>query len=249
MNGSFDQRGSFRIVRQSWNPSIFGMRTSETTASTSSSFSRTASAASPSGAVSVSWPERAKRAVSRRRWGDESSTRRMRMNPSLPIDRTAPAYNSAMIGEPHLRLGADRFVTGRGRFVEDVGGPDMLHAAVLRSPHAHARLVRIDTRRALQAPGVQAVLTAADVPAAAIIPNRVPAPAGTERYLQPAIAREVVRYVGEPVALVVADDPYLARDALERIDAVYEPLPACPSTAAALAPGAPRLFAGTDSNN
>ena len=98
-------------------------------------------------------------------------------------------------------------------------------------------------------PGVQAVLTAADVPAAAIIPNRVPAPAGTDRYLQPAIARDVVRYVGEPVALVVADDPYLAWDALELIDVEYEPLPACPSVADALAPGAPRLFARTDSNN
>ena len=71
------------------------------------------------------------------------------------------------------------------------------------TPSARARL-----------PGVQAVLTAADVPATAIIPNRVPAPAGTDRYLQPAIARDVVRYVGEPVALVVADDPYLAWDAL-----------------------------------
>ena len=154
-----------------------------------------------------------------------------------------------MIGESHLRLGADRFVTGTGRFVEDVSVPGMLHAAVLRSPHAHARLVRIDAKRAREAAGVQAVLTAADVPAAAIIPNRVPAPAGTDRYLQPAIARDVVRYVGEPVALVVADDPYLAWDALGLIDAVYEPLPVCASVADALAPGAPRLFAGTDANN
>src|SRR6185295_18783664 len=148
-----------------------------------------------------------------------------------------------------LRLGADRFVTGRGRFVEDVGRPDMLHAAVLRSPHAHARLVRIDAKRALQAPGVQAVLTAADVPAAAVIPNRVPAPAGADRYLQPAIARGVVRYVGEPVALVVADDPYVARDAAELVDVTYETLPACTSVAAAMALAAPRLFAGTESNN
>jgi carbon-monoxide dehydrogenase large subunit len=127
--------------------------------------------------------------------------------------------------------------------------PGLLHAAVLRSPHAHARLVSIDAKRARDLAGVHAVLTAADVPTAAVIPNRVPAPAGTDRYLQPAIARTVVRYVGEPVALVVADDPYVARDAVERLDAVYEPLPACPSVTAALAPGAPRLFAGTDSNN
>jgi carbon-monoxide dehydrogenase large subunit len=154
-----------------------------------------------------------------------------------------------MIGQSHPRLGGGPLVTGTGRFVDDVRVPGMLHAAVLRSPHAHARLVSLDAKRARDLPGVHAVLTAADVPAAAIIPNRVPAPAGTDRYLQPAIARTVVRYVGEPVALVVADDPYLARDAAELIDAVYEPLPPCPSVGDALAPGAPRLFAGTDSNN
>jgi carbon-monoxide dehydrogenase large subunit len=154
-----------------------------------------------------------------------------------------------MIGQSHPRLGGEPLVTGAGRFVDDVRVPGMLHAVVLRSPHAHARLVSVDAKGAREVPGVQAVLTAADVPLAAIIPNRVPAPAGTDRYLQPAIARTVVRYVGEPVALVVADDPYLARDALDRIDVVYEPLPACPSVAGALAPGAPRLFAGTDTNN
>src|SRR4029453_9630889 len=170
--------------------------------------------------------------VRSRRWGDESSTRRMRMSPSLPIGRAAPAYNPAMIGESHLRLGADRFVTGTGRFVEDVRVPGLLHAAVLRSPHAHARLMRIDAKRAREIAGVHAVLTAADVPATAIIPHPVPAPAGPHPHLQPAIARDVVRYVGEPVALVVADDPYVALDALERIDVVYEPLPRCPSAAA-----------------
>jgi len=154
-----------------------------------------------------------------------------------------------MIGESHPRLGGEALVRGRATFVDDVRMPGLLHAAVLRSPHAHARIVSIDAKRALDLAGVHAVLTAADVPAAAIIPNRVSAPAGTDRYLQPAIARTVVRYVGEPVALVVADDPCIARDALERLDAVYEPRPACPSVAAALAPGAPRLFEGTDSNN
>jgi len=154
-----------------------------------------------------------------------------------------------MIGESRRRLGGDRFVAGAGHFVDDVRMPGMLHAAVLRSPHAHARLVSVDATRALALAGVRAVLTAADVPAAAVIPNRVPAPPGTDRYLQPAIARGVVRFVGEPVALVVADDPYVARDALDVVDARYEPLAPCASVAQALAPGAPRLFAGTDSNN
>ena len=154
-----------------------------------------------------------------------------------------------MIGDAHPRLGGGRFVSGTARFVDDVRVPGMLHAAVLRSPHAHARLVSIDTKRARDLAGVHAVLTAADVPAAAIIPNRVPAPSGTERYLQPAIARDVVRFVGDDERDRLADDPYVARDALDRVDVVYQPLPACASTADALAAGAARLFASTDSNN
>ena len=154
-----------------------------------------------------------------------------------------------MIGESHHRLGGDRLAAGAGRFVADVRVPGMLQAAVLRSRHAHARLVSIDAKRALELPGVRTVLTAADVPANAIIPNRVGAPPGTERYLQPAIARGVVRYVGEPVALVVADDRYVAEDALALIDVVYDPLPVCASSTQALTPGAPLLFTGTESNN
>jgi carbon-monoxide dehydrogenase large subunit len=154
-----------------------------------------------------------------------------------------------MIGHSHGRLGGDRLVSGRGHFVDDVRVDGLLHAAVVRSPHAHARVGGLDVGRARALPGVHAVLTGADVPTAAVIPNRVAAPAGTERYLQPAIARDVVRFVGEPVALVVADDPYVARDAAELVTVVWEPLPACASVADALAPGAPRLFAATESNN
>ncbi|HVQ78247.1 MAG TPA: xanthine dehydrogenase family protein molybdopterin-binding subunit [Candidatus Binatia bacterium] len=154
-----------------------------------------------------------------------------------------------MIGASHYRIGGDRLVAGAGRFVGDVGAPGMLHAAVLRSPHAHARIASIDATRALRRPGVHAVITAADVPEAAVIPNRVGAPPGTERYLQPAIARGVVRYAGEPVALVVAEDAYLAADALDLIEVAYEPRPVCASVGSALEPGAPRLFPGTDSNN
>src|SRR5213079_891419 len=154
-----------------------------------------------------------------------------------------------MIGDSHYRLGGEKYVTGSGRFTDDVRVDGMLHAVVLRSPHAHARIVSIDAKRAREMSGVRAVLTADDVPASAIIPNRVAAPAGADRYLQPAIARGLVRFVGEPVALVVADDPYVARDALELIDVGYETLPACASVAAALAPAAPRLFAATESNN
>jgi carbon-monoxide dehydrogenase large subunit len=154
-----------------------------------------------------------------------------------------------MIGAPLTRLGAEPLLTGRGRFVADVRAEGALEAVVLRSRHAHARLGGIDARRALAMPGVRAVLTAADIPTAAIIPNRVPVPDGATRYLQPAIARDVVRYVGEPVAVLVADNRYLAEDALEAIAVEYAPLPVAASVAAALAPGAPRLFPDTDSNN
>ncbi|PYN57100.1 MAG: hypothetical protein DMD92_14660 [Candidatus Rokuibacteriota bacterium] len=155
----------------------------------------------------------------------------------------------AMLGVSHPRLGGERLATGRGRFVADVRPEGLLEAAVLRSPHAHARVLRVDAARALRLPGVRAVLTAADVPASAVIPNRVPAPEGTAAYLQPAIARGVVRYVGEPVALVVADDRYIAEDALALVHVDWAPLPACASVAAALAPDAQHLFAGTDGNN
>src|SRR5262249_53340754 len=130
-----------------------------------------------------------------------------------------------MIGESHPRLGGDRLASGAGCFCADVRVPGMLQAAVLRSSHAHARLVSVDAKRALELPGVRAVLTAADVPVTAVIPNRVGAPPGTERYLQPAIARAVVRYAGEPVALVVADDRYVADHPLALIPLVSHPLP------------------------
>ncbi|HYB43083.1 MAG TPA: xanthine dehydrogenase family protein molybdopterin-binding subunit [Candidatus Methylomirabilis sp.] len=152
------------------------------------------------------------------------------------------------VGTAHPRLGGERLVTGAGQFVADIARPGMLEAAVLRSPHPHARIARIDVARALALPGVRAVVTSADIPEAAVIPNRVPAPAGAERYLQPAIARDVVRYAGEPVALVVADDRYVAEDALDLVEVSYDPLPACASVAEALRPGAPRLFPRSDSN-
>src|SRR2546429_254948 len=95
----------------------------------------------------------------------------------------------AMLGVSPPRLGGERLAAGRGRFVADVRPEGLLEAAVLRSPHAHARVLRVDAARAFGLPGVRAVLTSADVPASAVIPNRLPAPEGTAAYLQPAIAR------------------------------------------------------------
>jgi carbon-monoxide dehydrogenase large subunit len=127
-----------------------------------------------------------------------------------------------------------RFVTGRGRYVDDLKFPGMLHAVVVRSTHAHALLRGIDASAALALPGVAAVYTFADVAAqAAPIPVRTGPLAGTERYLQRPLAADRVRYVGEPVALVVARDRYVAEDAAELVAVDYAPLPAVVDAAAA----------------
>jgi carbon-monoxide dehydrogenase large subunit len=133
----------------------------------------------------------------------------------------------AYIGAPIRRQEDVRFLTGRARFVDDIKLPQMLHAAILRSPQAHARIVSMDTARALAMPGVAAVYTFRDiVPYARPIPIRLYPLPGLERFLQYPLARNTVRYVGEPVAVVVATSRYVAEDALEAIEIHYAPLPA-----------------------
>jgi CO/xanthine dehydrogenase Mo-binding subunit len=116
-------------------------------------------------------------------------------------------------------------VMGRGRFVADVPAPDALAAFIVRSTEAHARLIAVDGARAAAMPGVRAVLTAADLERERFIPLRVHSRGEMERRRQPVIARDRVRYAGEPVAVVVADDPYLAEDAAERVEVGLDPLP------------------------
>ncbi len=130
------------------------------------------------------------------------------------------------IGSPVKRQEDVRFLTGTAQYVADVKLPGMLHAAVLRSPHAHARITSIDASEALSLPGVHAVYTFQDIaPLARPIPVRVFHLPGLEDFLQNHLAVDKVRYVGEPVALVVAESRYLAEDALEAVQVDYEPLP------------------------
>jgi len=155
---------------------------------------------------------------------------------------------TAPIGLPLRRKEDERLLTGRGRYLDDVRVPGLLHAAIVRSPHAHARLRGVDARAALALPGVAAVLTAADLPACAVgVPPLITGPA-LRAYRHPALAGDVVRHVGEGVALVVADDPYRAADGVDAVVVDYEPLPAASSVEAALAPGAPRVFADWPDN-
>ena len=120
-----------------------------------------------------------------------------------------------------------RLLTGRATFVDDVHLPGLLHAAVLRSPHAHARITSVDTSEALRLPGVEAVFTYGDLgPDVKPIPMRMHRLPGLERFLQSPLASGTVRYVGEPIAVVVAESLAIAEDGLEAINVVYEPLPA-----------------------
>lgn len=131
-------------------------------------------------------------------------------------------------------------VTGAGRFVDDLRVADCLHLAVLRSPHAHARILRIDTGAAARAPGVVGVFTGPDLGAANhALPTSAPHPALPLVCGIRPLAVDRVRFVGEPVAAVVAGDPYLAHDALDLIRVDWAPAPAVVGVEAALAPGAP----------
>jgi carbon-monoxide dehydrogenase large subunit len=137
-----------------------------------------------------------------------------------------------MFGEPVQRVEDQRFLRGHGRYVDDVlVGQQVLHAAVLRSPHAHARIVDIDVSDVLDVDGVRLVWTHEDLgggtaPAMAEpLPLLIPHPQLTHGRTQYALAKDEVNYVGEAIALVVADDRYLAEDAVGRIKVSYEFLP------------------------
>src|SRR5437773_5318451 len=146
------------------------------------------------------------------------------------------------IGQPVRRKEDGRLLTGRGRYVADLQLPGLLHAAIVRSPHAHARVERVDARRALAQPGVVAVLTIAELPeCAAAVPPLV-ASSRFRAYAQPALAGPEVRHAGEAVAVVVADDTYRAADAGEAVEVQYAVLRATAGVADAQAPDAPRVF-------
>ena len=139
-----------------------------------------------------------------------------------------------------------RMLLGRGRFTGDLTRPGLLHAAFVRSPHAHARVSKIDGTAARQAPGVAGLFTAESLghPCLLAMLERdefVPTP-------MPILAGDRVRFVGEPVALVIADDAYRAEDAAELVAVDWEPRPAVASIAAARAAGAPRLHDEAEGN-
>ena len=130
-----------------------------------------------------------------------------------------------MIGASPKRKEDRRLLTGAGRYVDDLRRPAMVHLALVRSPHAHARVLRIDGTAALRLPGVLSVLTVREAPElAASVPPLIREP-DWPAYVHPVMAGERVRHVGEAVAVVVADDPYRAADGAAAVVVAYEPLP------------------------
>ncbi len=142
-----------------------------------------------------------------------------------------------------------RLLRGRGCFVDDLHLPGVLHGAVLRSPHAHARLRVIDAARARALPGVHLVLTARDLGAVnRPTPLLIPHPGLAHPRTPSPLAEEELRYVGEPIAFVVAESRALAEDAAELVEVGYVPLPVVPDLATATAEGAPLVHADVPEN-
>ena len=153
------------------------------------------------------------------------------------------------VGQSLKRREDERLLHGRGAFVADIQRPRTLHLAVVRSPHAHARLRAIDVAGARACPGVVDVVTFGDMSELARpIPMRLAERGQMSRYLQRPLAHDKVRYVGEPVAVIVADDRYRAEDALAHVHVAYDPLPALVDTRAAAEAGAPLLFESEGTN-
>jgi carbon-monoxide dehydrogenase large subunit len=130
-----------------------------------------------------------------------------------------------VIGRSLRRKEDQRLVAGRGRFVEDIRVPEMVHLALVRSPHAHARVRGVDASAARHLPGVVAVLTVREAPELAASVPALIREADWPEYAHPVLAGERVRHVGEAVAVVVADDPYRAADGADAVAVEYEPLP------------------------
>ena len=160
----------------------------------------------------------------------------------------------AHVGAAHTRLEDDRFLTGRGRFVDDIRLAGEVHAAFVRSPHARARFRAIDTARALSMPGVLAVLTGedwrrdggGDTDVLWDIASHDGTPMACAP--RPVLAVDEARHVGDTVALVVAEDPHTAADAAAAVEIAWEPLPAVTGLAATVEPGAPLVHERFGSN-
>jgi carbon-monoxide dehydrogenase large subunit len=162
---------------------------------------------------------------------------------------TAEAMPTKLVGQAIKRREDPRLITGQGTFLDDIKLPGMTHACVLRSPYAHAKIKSIDTSKAKAHPGVVAVFTGEDMLDLNPLPcawqaGRVKNNVNTPRVL----AVGEVHFAGDPVALVIAEDRYIARDACDLIEVEYEPLPVVVDAKKATEPGAPQLHENAPNN-
>lgn len=166
----------------------------------------------------------------------------------------APAIEGGVSGVHYARREDHRLITGTGAFTDDLQPDNMLHGHVIRSPHARARILRVDLSAVRAAPGVRWVITAAEVAqmGGGELPNSFtfPGRGGTAQTvaLMPILARDQVLFVGQPVAMVIADSAAQAQDAADLADIEYDELEAAVTPEQALAPGAPQLHASVPGN-
>jgi aerobic carbon-monoxide dehydrogenase large subunit len=155
------------------------------------------------------------------------------------------------IGKRILRIEDPDLIRGKARFVDDIHVEGLLHAVFVRSPHAHAKILSVGKDAALAAPGVHAVLTADNI-AHHVTTDRLAVALADRTYKQqrdrPILAKHEVVYVGEPIAIVIADTPYVAEDAATLVEIDYEPLPAVTDCHAALEPNAARAHGDASTN-
>lgn len=151
------------------------------------------------------------------------------------------------VGARVKRVEDPRFLTGEAKYLADLQSPGTVHAAFVRSPYAHARISRIDTTEARALPGVLAIYTAEDLSNLPPLVSGLPIE-GLKPTPQTVLAKEKVRFVGEAVAVVIAENRYLAEDAAELVQVDYEPLPAVTNAERAMAPDAPILHEDLASN-
>jgi carbon-monoxide dehydrogenase large subunit len=162
------------------------------------------------------------------------------------VSATETETHVPYVGQRISRIEDSKLLRGAGTFVDDVSLPGMLHAAFVRSPYAHARIVSMDLQSARTLAGVHAVVGGAELGAGAIVTG-LPRPEVTATP-QPVLPTDRVRFVGEPVVAVAASSRYVAEDACDLVEIEWEPLPVVSGAEAALAPGAPQLHDQVEGN-
>jgi carbon-monoxide dehydrogenase large subunit len=159
----------------------------------------------------------------------------------LKSAQVAVQKEGTLFGKPIKRVEDPKFMTGSGMYLDDLRLPDMLHAVFVRSPYANAKVVKIDVSAALAHPKVAGVLLAEDLEGKVTDLPTVPTNSETKGTVRKVLSSKYVRHVGEPIAMILAEDRYSAEDAVELVQVEYDPLPAVVDAEAGLKKGSPKV--------